>query len=101
MSSTTEQEKKKSCCDVCDKASSDISFQGDQDKAYMELVLFLYGSKQKFLLIGSAGVGKTFLLCLFISRFIELFNFVLVAPTNKAISVLKEKVYDMKIKKQI
>ena len=72
-----------------------ITFQGDQLEAMQHLMMHLNNTKQqKFLLIGSAGVGKTYLLCLFLKRFNQTRDFVIVSPTNKALSVLKKKVYE-------
>jgi hypothetical protein len=87
------------------KNGNQIILSPCQEKAKTKLEEFIENNELKnFLLTGNAGTGKTLLICFimieyFLSKYDKIY---FLAPTNKAVEVLKEKVeYEYKNKKII
>lgn len=77
------------------KKKDELNLSICQEKAKNEIINFIENKNAKnFSLTGNAGTGKSFLVCvLLIDYFLSKFDRIyFLAPTNKAIDVLKEKV---------
>lgn len=64
-----------------------MSFTNDQLKCMNELNEFLDNKLHEFLIIGNAGVGKTYMICEYFKQ-IKGYQIYFTAPTNKAVKVL-------------
>jgi hypothetical protein len=74
--------------------NNDIKYNSQQKRAIKKLVKFLFSDNKIFGLYGYAGTGKTTLIINFIIKLLDnklLDSVLIVAPTHKALNVLKNK----------